>query len=193
MVFNIYLNFNNLHNKKNKGYNYSLIDKFGNLTKHKKFMIEYEVINFKSKYSKLFYDLNIEWLNEFFLVEDYDKKILLNPKKFIINKGGNIFFAKKNKEIIGVVALMPTHDLHVHELTKMGVKKSFRNQGVGKLLLQKCIEQAAVNKLKKVIIYSNRKLKNAIHLYKSFGFIEVELEKKSNYQRADIKLELDFK
>lgn len=156
-------------------------------------MIEYEVINFKSKYSKLFYDLNIEWLNEFFLVEDYDKKILLNPKKFIINKGGNIFFAKKNKEIIGVVALMPTHELHVHELTKMGVKKSFRNQGVGKLLLQKCIEQAAVNKLKKVIIYSNRKLKNAIHLYKSFGFIEVELEKKSNYQRADIKLELDFK
>ena len=64
-------------------------------------MIEYEIINFKSEYSKLFYDLNIEWLNEFFLVEDYDKKILSNPKKFIINKGGNIFFAKKSKEIIG--------------------------------------------------------------------------------------------
>ena len=72
----------------------------------------------------------------------------------------------------------------------MGVKKSSRNKGVGKLLIKKCIEQAIENKLKKVIIYSNRKLENAIYLYKSFGFIEVELEKKSNYQRADIKLEL---
>ena len=153
-------------------------------------MTEHAIINFKNEYSKLFYDLNIEWLNEFFLVEDYDKKILSNPHKYIINKGGSIFFAKTEGKIIGVVALMPTYKPDVYELTKMGVKKSSRNKGVGKLLIKKCIEQAIKNKLKKVIIYSNRKLENAIYLYKSFGFIEVELEKKSNYQRADIKLEL---
>ena len=153
-------------------------------------MTEHAIINFKNEYSKLFYDLNIEWLNEFFLVEDYDKKILSNPHKYIINKGGSIFFAKTEGKIIGVVALMPTYKPDVYELTKMGVKKSSRNKGVGKLLIKKCIEQATENKLKKVIIYSNRKLENAIYLYKSFGFIEVELEKKSNYQRADIKLEL---
>ena len=124
------------------------------------------------------------------MVEDFDKKILLNPHKYIINKGGSIFFARIGRKIIGVVALMPTQEPDVYELTKMGVKKSSRNKGVGKLLLKKCIEQATQNKLKKVIIYSNRKLENAIYLYKSFGFIEVELEKKSNYQRADIKLEL---
>jgi N-acetylglutamate synthase-like GNAT family acetyltransferase len=123
-------------------------------------------------------------------VEDYDKKILSNPQKHIINKGGSIFFAKKDKKIVGVVALMPTHELDVYELTKMGVEKNFRNQGVGRQLLKKGVEQAKLNKLKKVIIYSNRKLENAIYLYKSFGFIEVELEKNSNYQRADIKLEL---
>jgi ribosomal protein S18 acetylase RimI-like enzyme len=61
---------------------------------------------------------------------------------------------------------------------------------VGRQLLKKGVEQAKLNKLKKVIIYSNRKLENAIYLYKSFGFIEVELEKNPNYQRADIKLEL---
>ena len=85
---------------------------------------------------------------------------------------------------------MPTHEFDVYELTKMGVEKDFRNQGVGRQLLKKAVEQAKLNKLKKVIIYSNRKLENAIYLYKSFGFIEVELEKNSNYQRADIKLEL---
>ena len=153
-------------------------------------MTEYEIINFKNEYSKLFYDLNIEWLNAFFLVEDYDKKILSNPQKHIINKGGSIFFAKKDKKIVGVVALMPTHEFDVYELTKMGVEKDFRNQGVGRQLLKKGVEQAKLNKLKKVIIYSNRKLENAIYLYKSFGFIEVELEKNSNYQRADIKLKL---
>ena len=155
-------------------------------------MTKYEIINFKNEYSKLFYDLNIEWLNEFFLVEDYDKKILSNPQKYIINKGGSIFFDNKCGRIIGVVALMPTHELGVYELTKMGVKKALRNKGVGKLLLKKCIEQVRENELKKVIIYSNRKLENGIYLYKSFGFTEVELEKKSNYKRADIKLELDL-
>ena len=80
----------------------------------------------------------------------------------------------------------------LYELTKMGVKKSLRNKGVGKLLLKKCIEKVTENELKKVIIYSNRKLENAIYLYKSFGFTEVELEKKSNYKRADLKLELDL-
>lgn len=156
-------------------------------------MTKYEIINFKIEHEKHFYDLNIAWLKEFFLIEDYDQKILSNPQKHIINKGGSIFFAKKNKKIIGVVALMPTDEFDVFELTKMGVKKSFRNQGVGRLLINKCIEKVKLDKLKKVIIYSNRKLENAIYLYKSFGFTEVELEKKSNYQRADIKLELRLK
>ena len=156
-------------------------------------MTKYEIINFKIEYEKHFYALNIAWLKEFFLVEDYDQKILSNPQKHIINKGGSIFFCKKNKKIIGVVALMPTDKFDVFELTKMGVKKSFRNQGVGRLLINKCIEKVKLDKLKKVIIYSNRKLENAIYLYKSFGFTEVELEKKSNYQRADIKLELRLK
>ena len=154
-------------------------------------MKKYEIINFKNEYRKLFYDLNIEWLNEFFLVEDYDKKILSNPQKYIINKGGSIFFAKKGGRIIGVVALMPTHEIGVYELTKMGVKKALRNKGVGKLLLKKCIEQVTENELKKVIIYSNRKLENAIYLYKKYGFKEIRLEKPSPYERADIKLELN--
>ena len=53
--------------------------------------------------------------------------------------------------------------------------------------------ESEIRQTKKVIIYWNRKLENAIYLYKSFGFTEVELEKKSNCQRADIKLELRLK
>ena len=34
---------------------------------------------------------------------------------------------------------MPTDKLDVFELTKMGIQKSFRNQGVVRLLINKCI------------------------------------------------------
>ena len=66
-------------------------------------MTKYEIINFKIEYEKDFYDLNIAWLKEFFLVEDYDQKILSNPQKHIINKGCSIFFAKKIKKLLGLL------------------------------------------------------------------------------------------
>ena len=46
--------------------------------------MEVNIINFKNEYEKHFYDLNIEWLNNFFEVEEYDHKILSNAKKLSI-------------------------------------------------------------------------------------------------------------
>ena len=52
-----------------------------------------EIVPFQDKYSDYFYDLNYDWLNEYFYVEDYDEKVLRNCKEEIIDKGGHIFFA----------------------------------------------------------------------------------------------------
>ena len=41
--------------------------------------------------------------------------------------------------------------------------------------------------IKTLILYSNRKLLSAIHLYKKFGFYEISLED-GVYDRADIKM-----
>ena len=146
------------------------------------------IIDFENKYEKHFFELNIEWLNYFFEVEEYDRKILSNAKKYIIDKGGKIFFAKTENEIIATVALMPTENKLTYELTKMAVKPNFRNKGVGKKLLIKCIEFSNSNFSKSIILYSNKKLTNAIHLYKSFGFKEIKMEIKSPYSRANIKM-----
>ena len=146
------------------------------------------IIDFENKYEKYFFELNIEWLNYFFEVEEYDRKILSNAKKYIIDKGGKIFFAKTENEIIATVALMPTENKLTYELTKMAVKPNFRNKGVGKKLLIKCIEFSNSNFSKSIILYSNKKLTNAIHLYKSFGFKEIKMEIKSPYSRANIKM-----
>ena len=51
-----------------------------------------KIISFEEIYAKTFYQLNIEWLEAFFFVEDFDREVLSNPKKYIIEKGGYIFF-----------------------------------------------------------------------------------------------------
>ena len=150
--------------------------------------MEINIINFQDNFEKDFYDLNIEWLEYFFQVEEYDYEVLSNSKKYIINKGGKIFFAESAGNIIGTVALMQTKNKLVFELTKMAVEPEYRNKGIGKKLLKKCIDYSKSNNYSSIILYSNKKLNNAIHLYRNFGFKEIKMEKKSPYLRANIKM-----
>ena len=64
----------------------------------------------------------------------------------------------------------------------------YRNKGIGKKLLKKCINYSKSNNHSSIILYSNKKLNNAIHLYRNFGFKEIKMGKKSPYLRANIKM-----
>ncbi len=66
-----------------------------------------------------------------------------------------------------------------------------RGKKIGQKLLQYCIDFAKEKQLKGLLLYSNTKLKNAIYLYRKYGFKELELEKDNPYQRADIKMLLE--
>ena len=81
-----------------------------------------EIVSFQDKYSNYFYELNYDWLNEYFYVEEYDEIVLKNCKQEIINKGGNIFFAIYNSDVVATMALIP-REKGVYELNKMAVKK----------------------------------------------------------------------
>ncbi|MDO7171307.1 GNAT family N-acetyltransferase [Mariniflexile sp. AS56] len=151
-----------------------------------------EIIPFENKYAKHFYDLNIEWLQTYFYVEPYDDEVLSKPETYIINKGGHIFFAKLNNEIVGTVALMPMGTSNLFELTKMAVSPKHRGFKIGQQLMQHSIDFAKFIELPKLTLYSNRKLENAIYIYKKYGFIEVTIEPNSPYKRSDIKMELIF-
>ena len=118
--------------------------------------MEINIINFQDNFEKDFYDLNIEWLEYLFQVEEFDYEVLSNSKKHIINKGGKIFFAESAGNIIGTVALMPTKNKLVFELTKMAVKPEYRNKGIGKKLLKKCIDYSKSNSYSSIILYSNK-------------------------------------
>ncbi len=151
-----------------------------------------KIVNYVNEYAKDFYQLNIEWLKTFFYVEPYDEEVLSNPEKYIINKGDHIFFAKLNDEIVGTVALMPMDIKNTFELTKMGVSPAHRGHKIGQKLMQKCIDFALENNFESLIIYSSRKLENAIYIYRKYGFIEIPVEADCHYERCDIKMELNL-
>lgn len=152
--------------------------------------MQVKIISFKSEYSKLFYDLNIEWLKTYFYVEPFDEEVLSNPDKYIIEKGGHIFFAKINDEIVGTVALMPMSIKGSFELTKMAVLSNYRGRKIGQQLMQYCIDFAYEHNFISLIIYSSRKLENAIYIYKKYGFIQIPVEPDCHYERCNIKMEL---
>ncbi len=153
---------------------------------------ELRIVDFKPEYAKDFYELNIEWLKKFFYVEPFDEEVLSKPHIYITGRGGFIFFALLNEKITGTVALMPTDDPSILELTKMAVTPELRGKKIGQALMQYCIDFAKERHLKGLLIYSNTVLENAIYIYKKYGFKEIPLEANGPYQRGNIKLLLDF-
>lgn len=149
---------------------------------------EITIIDYESRYSKVFHDLNIEWLETFFYVEPLDREILSNPDQYILDPGGFIFFAVENDEALGTVALMKDAE-GGYELSKMAVRSDQRGRKIGQILMQHCIDFARKNKFSKLFLYSNTKLENAIYIYRKFGFIEVEMESNVPYERSNIKME----
>ena len=146
------------------------------------------IVPFKDKYSKDFYNLNYDWLDEYFYVEDYDEKVLGNCKEEIIDQGGYIFFALYKSDVVGTMALMPREE-GVYELNKMAVRKDLRGNGIGNKLIEFIINYSKDENYSSIILYSNTVLKNSIHLYNKFGFKEID-NPDAPYKRSDIKMEL---
>ena len=151
-----------------------------------------EIIDYSPEYKDKFRELNYEWLEKYFSVEEEDKKLLLYPEEEILSKGGTILFAKIDGEIAGTVALI-NHGEKGYELAKMGVTENQQSRQIGKKLAKALIEKAKKMKLEKIFLETNKKLEKAMNLYKQLGFELVEFNDVSKYQRSTIKMELKIK
>lgn len=150
---------------------------------------EITILNYQSEYAEDFAAINIEWLEEFFYVEDYDREVLLNAEENIIDKGGYILFAAYKEQTIGTVALIKREE-GTFELSKMGIRKAYRANGIGHVLMQAALNCARQNGIQHLWLDSNRKLGPAIHLYQKFGFKEIEVDPNTPYERCNIRMEL---
>jgi ribosomal protein S18 acetylase RimI-like enzyme len=146
-----------------------------------------EIIDFTIENKEHIKILNYEWLQKYFKVEPGDVIALSNPQEEIIDKGGFIFYAKFNDEIIGTSSLLKKPN-GIFELGKMAVSHKAQGLGVGTILLEHCLQFAKQQNIPKLILYSNTALQSAIHLYKKYGFVEIALEQ-GLYERANIKME----
>lgn len=149
-------------------------------------------IPFHPKYAKTFKKLNLEWIKKYFEVEEKDIELLENCEDNIINKGGYIFFAKIDDTIVGCVAYIKIEE-NVYELGKMAVDQNYQGKQIGQGLLTYAINFAKEKNWKQILLYSSVRLKNALHIYKKVGFIEIPIEPDVVYKRSSIKMELHLK
>ena len=147
-----------------------------------------EIIPYSDENKHYIKELNFEWLNKYFSVEPNDVVQLSNPKAEIIDKDGFIFYARFDNEIVGTAALMKIDETTV-ELCKMAVTESMQGKGIGRALMEHCLETASKNKIRKLILYSSTRLETAIAMYFRYGFVEVPFDS-THYKRANIKMEL---
>ena len=148
-----------------------------------------QIVAYDKQYAKAFEELNLEWLETYFYVEDYDREVLSKAEQYIIEPGGHIFFAVESGVVMGCVALLRIED-DLFELTKMAVTPAARGKGIGQKLMQHCIAFGQSQNWKGLLLYSNRILENAIHIYRKYGFEEIPVEPDSPYERSNIKMYL---
>ncbi|MBN2172787.1 MAG: bifunctional helix-turn-helix transcriptional regulator/GNAT family N-acetyltransferase [Bacteroidales bacterium] len=130
-----------------------------------------KIIPYKPVLKHTFIELNLEWLEKYFEVELYDRKLLFNPDEEIINKGGHILLADYKGQIIGTAAILKVNSSQC-ELTKMTVTEKYQGHKVGAKILSAMIDLAIKQGYKKMTLLTSPKLIYAIKLYKSFGFKE---------------------
>jgi len=106
------------------------------------------------------------------------------------NRGGMFFVLEaKDSSIIGAYGLYPI-DKKTCELRKMYLHKTHRGKGLGKFLLDDALSKARKIGFKRIILETASVLKEAIALYKSYGFVQYNPQHMSS--RCDKAYQLDL-
>jgi len=87
-------------------------------------------------------------------------------------KGSYYFVAEENGTLLGGGGIFPTENLPAGtcELVKMYLHKDARGKGLGKLLIQRCLNWAKENGYTHVYLETMPELKQALKVYELFGF-----------------------
>ena len=122
--------------------------------------------------------------DEFWTYEILQQELLSNNSKYIVAKSlDNIIVGFAGIKII----------LDTAELMNIVTKKSFRENGIGKLMLEYLINMCKNGKIKTLNLEVNSQNTIAINLYKKYNFKEVGLRKKYYNNTYDaILMSLNF-
>ena len=154
-----------------------------------------QLVTYRPEYARAYADLNYEWIEKFFAIEDEDRKALEDPEGYAINPGGQIFFTLVEGEPVGTVAMVPVREKRggkevlIFELAKMAVSPAMQGRGLSDLLMQACIDFAREQGAVEVMLVTNDVLTPALGLYKKHGF-EIETYADQRYDRGNTQMTL---
>jgi putative acetyltransferase len=150
-----------------------------------------QIIDFDPRFAEAFRTLNEAWITKLFALEPKDREILGDPKGEIVDKGGYVLFAVEDGVAAGCIGLVPMDD-GGFEIVKMAVDKAHQGRGYARALLSACVDRARALGAPRLYLESGKPLTPALNLYRSFGFRDLEPERRPNspYARADVWMEL---
>ena len=147
------------------------------------------IVPYDPKYKDRFIELNTLWISEMFAMEKEDARELGNIEPYI-DGGGQIFFALDDGGQVMACCMIAPREDGDWEIMKFAAKGMYTGTGAGSACLRACIDYAKERRIQKIIIVSNRKCAQAVHLYRKFGFTEIPVDKKKfPFERADIAFE----
>lgn len=149
------------------------------------------VVRYRDEFQSAFEQLNRDWIEAYFVLEDADREILGDPRGRILGPGGQVFFVLERGEVLGTCAVL-RHNAEDYEIAKMAVAPAARGRGFGDLLMEAAITFSREAGARRVIIVSNTVLEPAIKLYLKHGFVRVPMAADGRYRRANIRLELEI-
>ena len=147
-----------------------------------------EIVEFAPEHADAFRTLNEAWISKHFAIEPKDREVLDDPHGKVIASGGRIFMAIKDAEPVGCVALIRMAD-GGYEVAKMTVAETVRGSGLGRVLMQRCIDAGAEMRAPRLYLETNSSLAPALGLYRAMGFREVEPPEHNDYARGDTWME----
>lgn len=153
-----------------------------------------EIVGFNSRYAEAFARLNYQWIEHYFAVEAEDRRALDHPFDYAIAPGGEIFFALCGSQVVGCVAMVPksadsTTGIEF-ELAKMAVDPERQGQGIGRILLERCVQYARERCAKRITLTTNDILKPALKVYHNAGFVDLPANPDTRYARGNLAMQL---
>ncbi len=142
-----------------------------------------------------FRQLNEEWIQRYFVIEDDDRRVLGDPAGQILTPGGVILFAEVDGRTVGCCALVTqADDAQTYELAKLAVTAAFQGRQIGRKLTEASMARAQSLGAKRLVLTTNSGLHAARRLYESLNFTYVPTAQaetfRGHYERGDTFMEL---
>ena len=154
-----------------------------------------EFIDYDDTYKEDLQRLTLEWVEKYFSIGPEDLQFIEDPESYVLDKGGYIYLAKYNNEVIGTVSLCKLADSNTYELAKLAVTEKYRGRKLGRQITQFAIDRCKELQAGQIILYTAKRLEAAYHLYVQLGFVKIVTEQQK-YTEADVivmKLDLTKK